>query len=160
VFGVFFWFVLLPGPSGAVLYRIANFLARQWNVTPGEPFGRFARQAFAAIDWLPVRLTAIGFAIVGNFEDAVFSWRSHAGRFTDPPRGILIASGAGALGVRLGDVEHLQRSALLDGDLAIEGLPGVEPGPTALGSAVGLVWRSLVLWMLLLLLLWLPGLFG
>lgn len=157
VFGVFFWFLVLPGPSGAVLYRAADFLARSWNRAPEESFGRFARGAFAVIDWLPVRLTAIGFAIVGNFEDAIWLLRENALRFTDTTRGILVASGAGALGVRLGDVQHLRRAAPLDADAAIEGLPGVEPGPAAMNSAVGLVWRSLVLWMVLLFAIWLPG---
>ena len=36
VFGVFFWFVVLPGPSGAVLYRAADFVARSWNRAPEE----------------------------------------------------------------------------------------------------------------------------
>ena len=157
VFGVFFWFVVLPGPSGAVLYRVADFLARSWNRAPEEAFGRFARRAFAVIDWLPVRMTAIGFAIVGNFEDAIWLLRENALRFTDTTRGILVASGAGALGVRLGDVQHLRRAAPPDADAAIEGLPGVDPGPAAMNSAVGLVWRSLVLWMVLLFAVWLPA---
>jgi len=157
VFGVFFWFVVLPGPCGAVLYRLADFLSRAWNRGNEEAFGRFAMRAFAVIDWLPVRMTAIGFAIVGNFEDAIWLLRENALRFTDHTRGILIASGAGALGVRLGDVQHLRRGAPLDADAAIEGLPGVEAGPAAMNSAVGLVWRSLVLWMVLLFALWLPG---
>jgi hypothetical protein len=38
VFGVVFWFVLLPGPSGALLYRLAMFLRRRWGAPdPGEP---------------------------------------------------------------------------------------------------------------------------
>jgi adenosylcobinamide-phosphate synthase len=160
VFGVFFWFVVLPGPSGAVLYRVADYLARTWTPGADEPFGRFARKAFAVIDWLPVRLTAIGFAIVGNFEDAIFAWRSRATRFGDAARGILIASGAGALGVRLGEPGHLYRGALLEPDPVVEGFSGVDPSPAAMRSAVGLVWRSLVLWMVLLLLLWFAGLFG
>jgi adenosylcobinamide-phosphate synthase len=157
VFGVFFWFVVLPGPSGAVLYRLADFAARAWNRAGEEPFGRFARRAFAVIDWLPVRMTAIGFAIVGNFEDAIWLLRENAFRFTDTTRGILIASGAGALGVRLGDVQNLRRAAPAETDAAIEGLPGVDASPAAMNSAVGLVWRSLVLWMVLLFAVWVPG---
>jgi len=160
VFGVFFWFVLLPGPTGAVLYRVADYLARAWNPGVEQPFGRFARQAFAVMDWLPVRLTAVGFAIVGDFEDAMFAWRTRATRFGDAARGILIASGAGALGVRLGEPAHLYRGALLEPDPVIESLPAVEPSPAAMRSAVAMVWRSLVLWMVLLLLLWIAGLFG
>ena len=178
VFGVFFWFVLLPGPSGAVLYRLADFLARRWNTsrgsgaigtTPLEPFGLFAKRAFEWIDWLPVRLTAVGFAIVGNFEDAIFNWRNHVEQWTDPSRGILLAAGGGALGVRLGTSSSSaidpMTSSTIDAtatgeDIAGEAMPGTEATPAALRSGVGLVWRSMLLWMLLLLLLSLAGLFG
>ncbi len=178
VFGVFFWFVLLPGPAGAVLYRLADYLARRWNplvtgagdIAPLEPFGLFAQRAFQWIDWVPVRLTAVGFAIVGNFEDAIFCWRNHLEQWDDPSRGILLAAGTGALGVRLGpNARNLPESAFQPVedptiaaayDAASEGMPGVEASPAALRSAVGLVWRSMLLWMLLLLLLSVAGLFG
>ncbi len=173
VFGVFFWFVLLPGPSGAVLYRLADFLARRWNApsrnAPLEPFGHFAQRAFQWIDWVPVRLTAIGFAVVGNFEDAVFCWRNHLHQWADASRGILLAAGTGALGVRLGpaarNVPDLSMPSTIDPtavgyDAASDAMPGVEASPAALRSAVGLVWRSMLLWTLLLLLLSVAGLFG
>ncbi len=178
VFGVFFWFVILPGPAGAVLYRLADYLARRWNQpAPGandaallEPFGLFAQRAFQWIDWLPVRLSAIGFAIVGNFEDAVFCWRNHLQQWADPSRGILLAAGSGALGVRLGptarNLPEAPAASAIDPvastipDPAAEMMPGVEASPAALQSAVGLVWRSMLLWMMLLLLLSVAGLFG
>src|SRR4051794_5173695 len=56
VFGVFFWFMLPFGPAGAVLYRVAEYLARAWNEPDhlkGEAFGRFAIKAFYWIDWVP-----------------------------------------------------------------------------------------------------------
>ena len=178
VFGVFFWFVILPGPAGAVLYRLADYLARRWNqparsgndAAPLEPFGLFAQRAFQWIDWLPVRLTAIGFAIVGNFEDAVFCWRNHLQQWADVSRGILLAAGSGALGVRLGPTARnlpdapppstIDPTASATSDPAVEMMPGVEASPAALQSAVGLVWRSMLLWILLLLLLSVAGLFG
>ena len=182
VFGVFFWFVILPGPAGAVLYRLADYLARRWteparagnDAAPLEPFGLFAQRAFQWIDWLPVRLTAIGFAIVGNFEDAVFCWRNHLQQWADVSRGILLAAGSGALGVQLGqtagptarNVPEVPLASAIDPvaaggfDPAAEMMPGVEASPAALQSAVGLVWRSMLLWMLLLLLLSVAGLFG
>lgn len=163
VFGVFFWFVVLPGPSGAVLYRLAEYLARAWNEPDelrGEPFGRFAQRAFRVIDWVPVRLTAIGFAVMGNFEDAMFAWRNLVPQWNDVTRGILLAVGSGALGVRLGDAHSVRSDAVLEPDLGGESIPGVEAQPAALQSAVGLVWRSLILWLGVLLLLSLAGLFG
>jgi adenosylcobinamide-phosphate synthase len=169
VFGVFFWFVVLPGPSGAVLYRLADYLARAWRardllrddvVESGEPFGRFAHKAFWVVDWLPVRLTAVGFAIVGNFEDAVFAWRNHASQWQDGSRGIILASGSGALGVRLGDAHSFGSARATEFETVSESIPGVEASPAAMRSAVGLVWRSLILWLVLLFLLSAAGLFG
>jgi len=71
------------------------------EIGQGE-FGSFARQAFYWLEWLPIRLTAATFAIVGDFEDTVYCWRTQAASWPDSEAGILLASGAGALGVRLG----------------------------------------------------------
>ena len=71
VFGVIFWFVLLPGPTGAILYRLSMFLDDRWSegASPElERFSQFAHKAFAVIDWLPARFTAAAFAVVGDFE--------------------------------------------------------------------------------------------
>ena len=61
-------------------------------------FSRFAQQAFFVIDWVPARLTSLGFAIVGNFEDAIYAWRNHARQWPDANEGVLLAAGSGALG--------------------------------------------------------------
>lgn len=160
VFGVLLWFVLLPGPCGAVLYRVAAVFAEHWRRgdadAPAAEFGSFAQQAFAAIDWLPLRATASAFAVVGDFEDAVYCWRTQAGNWPDDAEGIVLASGAGALGVRLGmpvleSGEVADRAELGTGD---------DADVDFMQSAVGLVWRAIVLWVVLLLLLGLAGLVG
>jgi adenosylcobinamide-phosphate synthase len=167
VFGVFFWFLMPLGPACAVMYRVAEYLARAWNEPDhmrNEAFGEFAARAFYWIDWMPVRLTAIAFAVVGNFEDAIYAWRNFANRWTDESRGIILAAGGGAMGVRLGTpLENAARifpvnlpadAATVDlSDGEDDVLPGEEPSVRALQSTVGLVWRALLLWMLLLLLL-------
>lgn len=156
VFAVVFWFVLLPGPTGAILYRLAMFLDGRWGAQAMrelEPFGNFARRAFAALDWLPARFTAAAFAVVGDFEDAVYCWRTQASNWPDPALGVVLASGAGAMGVRLG-MPVLNESELVD-------RPELGLGESAdmghLDSTVGLVWRALVMWLLLLLLVSLAG---
>jgi adenosylcobinamide-phosphate synthase len=142
----------LFGPAGAVFYRLARHFAQAWAERGGAPddaFGEFARRAFAIIDWLPVRMTAASFAIVGNFEDAVFCWRTQAARWREEASGILLASGAGALGVRLG--------MPIGGDDRFGDRPELGVGDDAdadfMQSAVGLVWRTLVMALLLLTLL-------
>lgn len=162
VFGVFFWFLMPVGPACAVMYRAAEYLARAWNEPEhmkNEAFGSYAAKVFYWIDWIPARLTAVAFAVVGNFEDAVYSWRNYADRWSDEVVGIILSAGGGALGVRLGEPE--EKAMILEADatavdvdsLELESQPGAEASPRALQSTVGLVWRALLLWMLLLLLL-------
>jgi adenosylcobinamide-phosphate synthase len=163
VFGVFFWFLMPVGPACAVMYRVAEYLARAWNEPhhlKHESFGRFAAQAFYWIDWIPVRLTAIAFAIVGNFEDAIYTWRNFANRWKDESVGILLSSGGGAMGVRLGAsaetafvMPTMDASMVDPQSVEVDTLPGEVPTARTLQSTVGLVWRALLLWMLLLLLL-------
>ncbi|MDR1349625.1 MAG: CobD/CbiB family protein [Zoogloeaceae bacterium] len=155
VFAVLLWFVLLPGPLGAVLYRLSHLLCENWCAR-GE-FGRFARQLFWVLDWLPARVTAVVFAGMGNFVDALYCWRRYATRWYDPGLGIVIASGAGALGVRLG--LGVPETAIWPGDASRKDSNNGDSGTGEaadvefMQSAVGLVWRAIVLWLLLLLLL-------
>jgi cobalamin biosynthesis protein CobD/CbiB len=159
VFAVLLWFVLLPGPCGALMYRLASLAREQWGRRSDDGNGNFARfpvLAFAIIEWLPLRVTASAFAIVGNFEDAIHCWRNQADRWPDRNLGIVLASGAGALGVQLGrplvNVE--------EGGAASELGVGDPADVDFMQSAVGLVWRATVLWMLLLFLLGLANLAG
>ena len=102
-----------------------------------------------------MRLTALSFAIVGDFEDAVVVL-AHAGAVLGPRRraawrpASCSPRGAGALGVQLGGP---LRSRLAGDPLGRPELGlGEPPEPDVLPSAVGLVWRALVLWLLVILL--------
>lgn len=144
VFGVLLWYVLLPGPSGAILYRLAAFLQQRWK-TLGA-FGGFADRAFQLLEWPAVRLTAASFAVVGDFEDAVYCWRTQARTWMEQSSGVVLSAGAGAMGVRLGmpvqEVEGMQPRPEL-------GVGEPADGPF-LDSTVGLVWRALVVWLFVL----------
>ncbi len=150
VFGTVALFVVL-GPAGAVLYRLAAMLNEKWggrsDAEFGE-FGRFAERFFYWLDWLPTRLTASSFAVVGNFEDAIYCWRTQARSWPAHAQGIILAAGAGALGVRLGDTLHQYGSARYRPELGV----GEAADVVYMHSTVGLIWRALVLWMFLLLL--------
>jgi adenosylcobinamide-phosphate synthase len=158
MFGVMFWFVLLSGagPVGAVLYRLASILRHRWDssVVGSVDFARFSGQAFRLLDWLPARATAVSYAIVGDFEDAVNCWREQAAVWGED--GIVAASGAGALGVRLGGTIHQGGEALWRPELGT----GDEAGPDFMESAVSLVWRAVALWLALLLLVLIASLAG
>lgn len=102
-------FVLLPGPLGPLLYRLAEVLKEAW-MQPADAGGgalrRAAADAFALVDWVPARLSGGAFAVVGDFEDAVYCWNSQAAHWLEPGDGIVLASGAGAMGVRVGESYH------------------------------------------------------
>ncbi|MFN9726238.1 CobD/CbiB family protein [Acidovorax sp.] len=179
VFGVLVWFSVLAalglGPAGAVLYRLAEFVSRYWHPrqqSRTQPVSaalqRACAQAWTVIDWLPARLTALSFAVVGSFEEAIEGWRFHAQHFPDDNDGVVLAATAGAINVRLGG-ESLKARTLVDApqgpaaDAELGGsdsTPGREPEVGHLRSVVGLVWRSVVVWMLLLALLTLARLLG
>ena len=203
VFGVLGWFSVLAalglGPAGAVLYRTSEFVARYWRYK-GQMSGAAgegaspalqaaAVKAWGVIDFVPVRVTSLGFAVVGSFEDAIDAWRSYTQRFlAEAPMaslalearndGVILAATSGAVNVRLGgDVLKAATTFPLDvntsqsfqttgsdsdaGAFAVtEPTPGREPEVAHLRSIVGLVWRSVVLWTMLLALLTLARLLG
>jgi len=149
IFGVMFWFVVLPGPTGAVLYFLAAMLVDGWGVRGGEDyiaFGGFARKAFEVLDWIPARLTAITFAIVGNFEDALYCWRTQSNAWGDAGQGAVLAAGAGALGVRLGDAIHQDGAVVFRPELGL----GDEADVDHMAGAVNLAWRSVTIWLFLI----------
>ncbi|MCA1979457.1 MAG: CobD/CbiB family protein [Thiobacillus sp.] len=144
MFGVLIWFAVLAplGPVGAVLFRAASILDRRWAGTRGL-FGSFARRAFHAINWLPARLTAITYAIAGNFEDATYCWRTQAEAWPEPEEGVVIAAGAGAMGVRLGQAVNVGGESVWRPELG----SGQPADADTIDSAVSMIWRGLVIWL-------------
>jgi adenosylcobinamide-phosphate synthase len=157
VFGVFAWYTLLAavglGPAGAVLYRVSEYVSAFAN-RPAQPTRQpvseavqvNARTAWHLIDWVPARITALSFAFVGSFEEAVDSWRKHAASYPDDNDGVVLAATAGAVNVKLGPKERDSG--------------GLTPEPVHLRAVVGLVWRTVVMWMVFLALLSLARLIG
>jgi adenosylcobinamide-phosphate synthase len=97
------------GPAGAVLYRMSEFVTRYWRyrnahaVQPASEALQLGGQAPGpVIDWLPARITAMAFAMVGSFEEAIDCWRNHAQRFPNDNDGVILAATSGAVNVRLG----------------------------------------------------------
>ena len=181
VFGVFFWFVVVSalgfGPMGAVLYRMAEFSARYWgyrqralDAPANDALLAMSRKVFAWVDYMPARLTAFGFAVVGNFEEAVAGWRRDAALWQHANEGVILAAAAGALGVQLGGAAapgitpDRTKTFTAGGEAGIadaQGSTGGAPPQSGhLQSVVGLVWRSVVLWMLLVALLTLANVLG
>jgi adenosylcobinamide-phosphate synthase len=148
LFGPIIWFALL-GPAGAVLYRLTYLLKIEWQQEENNAFKQFSDQVFEWIDWLPARVTAVCFAIVGDFEDAIYCWRTQASTWPNQALGIILASGGGALGVKLGEPLPYKGVIFFRPELGL----GDEADADCLQSAIGLVWRVLFLMIGLLLLL-------
>ncbi|WP_180132420.1 CobD/CbiB family protein [Rhodoferax sp. BLA1] len=174
VFGVLAWFSVLAvlglGPTGAVLYRLAEFVARYWQHQSQAHFQPVssaaqdhAHRAWALMDWVPARITAISFAVVGNFEEAIDSWRRYAQQGRPSNDGLVLAAMSGAVNIALRGsslrAELSSPSAVmpLDEDVSV-GRPA--PELQHLAVVVGLVWRTVVMWVLMLALLTLARLLG
>jgi adenosylcobinamide-phosphate synthase len=120
-----------------------------------EALRAWSAWAWMRLDWLSTRATALSFAVVGNFEDAIENWRLRASVDPDDNDGVVVAATAGALGLQLGGAALAEISAT-SGNAEL----GAEPQVHHLNSVVGLVWRTVVMWFVLLTLLSLARLLG
>lgn len=136
-FAVIFWFALL-GPLGAVLYRAVEQLARR---PEADEFGITVHQLHGLLGWLPARLVVLGYALTGHFEQAMQAWRAvpaDPGALARRSEAVLLAAGEGAL--------CAQREECLD----------TEP-VSLIRSAMGLVWRTLLVWLAVIAVMILAG---
>ncbi|QID19182.1 cobalamin biosynthesis protein [Nitrogeniibacter mangrovi] len=143
IFGALFWFLIGGGPA-ALLFRLANTLDAMWGYrTPRfERFGRLAARADDGLGWLPARLTAATYALVGQSARAWRCWRTQAPTWKSPNAGPVMAAGAGALGVSLGGPAPYH--GRLEPRPALgEGAP---PDADAPEAAIRLVEHSLRVW--------------
>lgn len=73
-FGVLLWFFLL-GPAGALLYRLAQTLARDSSLRLDADSQRAASYLANALDWLPAQLLTFTLAVVGHWEAVISAWQ-------------------------------------------------------------------------------------
>lgn len=149
VFGALFWFVLLGAP-GAVLYRLVNTLDAMWGYRSERyaSFGWAAARLDDLLNWIPARLTALSYALLGDVRRALRCWHCQGRRTESPNAGVVMAAGAGALRLQLGG------PAVYHG--SVEDRPALGEGraPTApdILRAVHLVQHAVLLWLGLILL--------
>lgn len=146
VFGALFWFVLFGG-AGAVLYRLANTLDAMWGYKTDRflCFGWAAARIDDVLNYLPARLTALSYALLGETARALRCWRRQAPLWDSPNAGPVMAAGAGSLGLTLGGAASYHGQVEERPRLG-EGRPG---RPEDIPRALGLVRRCIVLWLLL-----------
>ncbi|CAG0977047.1 adenosylcobinamide-phosphate synthase [Gammaproteobacteria bacterium] len=144
VFGALFWF-LVGGLPGVVVYRLANTLDALWGYRNDRyrDFGWAAARLDDVLNFIPARLTALAYGLCGNLRNGLRAWREQGRRWKSPNAGPVMAAGAGALDIQLG------------GPAVYHGIPSLRPAlghgrPAEAGDiarAVGLVQRSLGLWL-------------
>jgi len=145
IFATLFWFALFGG-AGALLHRLSNTLDAMWGYrTPRfNEFGRFAARLDDVLNYIPARLVALSYALLGNTRLALTAWRTQAPLWDSPNAGPVMAAGAGALNLTLGG------NAIYHGQVEVRTPLGFGPAPQALDieRSLLLVQKTLALWLL------------
>lgn len=143
-----FWFALF-GLPGVVLHRAANTLDAMWGYRTERfrEFGWAAARFDDLLNFIPARLTALSYALVGSTATALRCWAAQARHWDSPNAGPVMAAGAGALRLQLGG------GAWYHGEW--EERPPLGAGEPSraidIGRALKLLDRALLLWLLVLL---------
>lgn len=150
VFGALFWFVVAGAP-GALLYRLSNTLDAMWGYRDARyyHFGWAAARLDDVLNFIPARLTALTYALLGNTRVALHCWRQQAHAWDSPNAGPVMASGAGSLMVRLGGAANYHGVSEMRPVLGA----GNAAQATDIARAVALVQHGVWLWLAMLLLI-------
>jgi AmpE protein len=135
IFSTIFWFIIL-GPFGAMLYRLISELSKQVEFGELADFSEFIHSIMA---WIPARLLAFGYALTGNFDSAYHAYkdRTHSTDYSQSNAEVLIATGLGAM-----------HNLNMEDELA------------SIYAAQALVMRATIVWIGILALLTLGGIFN
>ena len=138
--GVFFWFILL-GPVGAVLFRVSCLLKDNQKEIDDD-FAEASRELYDIVIWLPARICVLSYAVAGNFVDTMSYWNGVSDLWLRESEEFIVISGVGALRYeqRLNHGEDVQ-----------------EPDVTGIQHALSLVKRAVIVWVVLLGLLTVTG---
>ncbi|HEY1999838.1 adenosylcobinamide-phosphate synthase CbiB [Paraburkholderia sp.] len=150
IFGALFWFAVAGGP-GALAFRLANTLDAMWGYrTPRYlRFGWAAARIDDVLNWIPARLTAASYALLGDTRAGWRCWREQAPRWDSPNAGPVMAAGAGSLNVLIGG------PAVYHGSIEQRPVLGVGRPAAAhhIVAALHLVHRTITLWLAVLIVL-------
>jgi len=134
IFATIFWFVIL-GPFGAISYRLVSQLSK--HIESGE-LAAFSEFVHALMAWIPARMLAAGYALTGNFDGAYHTYRDRAHTYdiSQSNYEVLVATGLGAM-----------RTLEMEDEIA------------SIHAAQALVMRAVIVWIGILAVMTLGGLF-
>lgn len=103
IFAPIFWY-MIGGLPAVIIYRLSNTLDAMWGYkTPRFLyFGRFSARMDDVLNYIPSRLVAISYALLGKTRQALHCWKYQAQSLNSPNAGVVMTAGAGALGIALG----------------------------------------------------------
>ncbi|MBN8886061.1 MAG: regulatory signaling modulator protein AmpE [Rudaea sp.] len=151
VFGVVFWFAVL-GPVGALLYRLVVLLAYTPTHAQALPAAQqsLADKFARLLDWLPAHLIALALAIASDFDAVLKTWRDYHA-----------AHGKGYWSLDSGFLGAIARASV---DADVEAGDGhavdVSDPLVELDDAMTLIRRVLIVWLAVLAVVVIAGVFG
>lgn len=103
IFAPIFWFVV-AGSTGAIFYRLSNTLDAMWGYKNQRyySFGFAAARLDDILNWIPARLTALSYILLGDSHKAWRCYRQQSPHCESPNAGVVMSAGAGSLNVNLG----------------------------------------------------------
>jgi len=106
-FGVLFWF-LVGGAPMVICYRLTNTLDAMWGYRNQrfELFGKSSAKLDDLLNYVPARITALFYALIGDTRQAFYCWRTQTKFLASPNGGSVMTSGAGSLNIQLGGPAH------------------------------------------------------
>ena len=151
IFSALFWFLLL-GVPGVVMYRLSNTLDAMWGYKNQRflHFGWCAARVDDVLNFIPARLTALSYALVGNTRVAIHCWRQQGMNWKSPNAGPVMAAGAGALNVSLGGTAQYHSQMQYRPDLGPNDLSAQQANGQSIVEACKLVNRAILLWIVAL----------
>lgn len=146
VFGALFWF-LIGGAPGVVLFRLANTLDAMWGYrTPRYLYFGWAAARFDdVLNFIPARLTALTYSLLGSTANALRCWRVQARAWDSPNAGPVMAAGAGALQLSLGGGAYYHGEWEERPPLG----SGAPPDASSIQAALRLVRSGVIMWVLI-----------
>ncbi|GHA02447.1 cobalamin biosynthesis protein CobD [Arenicella chitinivorans] len=147
VFGVLFWY-LLGGAPMVIAYRLSNTLDAMWGYRTAqfEWFGKPAALLDDALNFLPARLVASSYALLGDYRTAITSWRAFAPLLASPNAGPVMAAGAGSLNLQLGGTAQYHNTSVLKPQFGGNKSPDSDDIPRALSLVSGTIklWLAVI----------------